>query len=167
MAADFHMSGQARNDDIEPLEPAMWFERWRWLSGQDYEQAEFLERSLRHGFHLIQLTPGPLKHVFRCARLEDEFEQLLEARAYVSAALSLISSSVGYQIRSLDPDRSEATVSARHVPKEFKASGSTAESALLRAWLKYLDWLGSDFEKAVSPSRHKLQSLPRGQETQH
>lgn len=87
------------SNSIEPLEPTIWFasfesvsQRARGLSGQPPEQL------LRHVFHLLQLTPGPLKDLFEPGTSEAEFERLLECGAYIDAVFALIGPGLGYKL---------------------------------------------------------------------
>lgn len=85
---------------VEPLEPAIWFERFRVLK----ERATALdggspEPLLRHLFHLCVLTPGPLRHLLRTDVGEKTFETILECGAYDAAALSLAGAEMEYTIQ--------------------------------------------------------------------
>ena len=67
-------------EDVEPLEPVIWFHSIRkMLERGDAVSADALEMLLRHGFHLLQLTPRPLRETIGAEVSEAEFERLLAA----------------------------------------------------------------------------------------
>jgi hypothetical protein len=93
---------------------------------------------LRHAFHLVQLTPGPLKGVVRCEYSESPFEELLEHGAFDSAAVALIGSPICFELNTR-LDAGKRVVDAKvwlpnqaGLPKT--ASAESVASALLGAW---------------------------------
>lgn len=86
---------EASVDSVEPLEPPLWFARFRILEKRalalGYASPEPL---LRHLFHLSVLTPVPLRHLIQTDVSEQAFEAFLACGAYDSAALSLVGRSM-------------------------------------------------------------------------
>ena len=122
-------------NDIEPLEARTWFgairaleRRWGQHSNGDQE------RLLRHAYHLVQLTPRPLRQTIRADLAEAEFERLLQCRAFESAAIGLIgfpmtlsASRLGmavWEARARMPDQSDANA----------ARADSFASAVVGAW---------------------------------
>jgi len=122
-------------EDVEPLEPVIWFQAIRKLVERcGADAADEPEMLLRHGYHLLQLTPRPLREAIGSETCEAEFESLLAAGAFESAADRLIGLSVAYGVRRLRPDLYEADVRLPGQDKATVAQGSSYGLALARAW---------------------------------
>jgi hypothetical protein len=126
-------------EDIEPLEPAIWFQAIRKLFGCcDVKTAEELEMLLRHGYHLLQLTPRPLREVIGSDTGEVEFEELLATGAFDSAADRLVGPLLAYSVRRLRPGLYEAEIRLPGQDKASVARGSSIGLAVVRAWRESL-----------------------------
>lgn len=123
-------------DGIEPLEPELWFQALERLSGMG--PAAECAHMLRHAFHLVQLTPGPLKGIVRCEVSESEFEEFLDCGALDSAAIALIGSPMCFELACALCD-GQRTIEARvwlpaQTGRPSSAAGSCVHGALVGAW---------------------------------
>jgi hypothetical protein len=126
-------------EDIEPLEPELWLDRLRTLAAGKSRTTEDLERALRHAYHLIKLTPRPLRHLIRCKLDEAEFEALMIARAWDSAALALACEPLGLRVnRAPGTETIEVEVYNPYDPSSQLRTGASLATALFEAWLAYL-----------------------------
>lgn len=122
--------------DIEPLEPAMWFEQIERLYVRRNAETECGSCApFRTAFHLLQLAPRPLRCVLPAEHDERAIESLLERGALLEAAIALFGAPLGVSLaRDAETEHFEATV----VIPGARASGSDAgahpASALLGAW---------------------------------
>jgi hypothetical protein len=136
--------GESGNShEIEPLEPDLWFGAIERLSRKlPADNGGELENMLRHGFHLVQLTPGPLKGTVRCEIGEEAFEELLDLGAFDTAALALLGSPMCFElVCSLDRGRRVVTGKAWLPGQDGRptvASGDSLAAALVHAWAKCL-----------------------------
>ena len=122
-------------EDVEPLEPVIWFHSIRkMLERGDAVSADALEMLLRHGFHLLQLTPRPLRETIGAEVSEAEFERLLTAKAFESAAERLVSPPLAYALRRPRVGLYEAEVRLPGETGATLAQGPSFALALLRAW---------------------------------
>ena len=69
--------GHRGDDDVEPLDSNLWFERLEAMARGDLGT---LENSLRHAFHLVQLAPTRFRRSVHSKLEEDSFEALLVPR---------------------------------------------------------------------------------------
>ena len=122
-------------DDIEPLEPAMWFRAIARLEHRRVRSTEDeLDRLLRHAFHLIQLAPCPLRSIIRSELSEERFEMLLESQAQESAAVGLVGQPMRYGLVRLTTGHFEAKVWLKDSVEPTTAHSTSWASALLGAW---------------------------------
>lgn len=159
-------------EDIEPLETGAWLRQLRKLASSPPQTDEALVKSLRRSFHLVQLTPRPLRHAIGCSLSEQEFERLLQAGDLLPAALALIGDGLNYTISRLDGGaRAEGEV---WFPSESSGSTVVALSvpfAIHLAWHQCLAALDerTDFTRLLAglPDQHKFQSSRRPKSTEH
>lgn len=157
-------------DGIEPLEPETWLAQLAKLAKRPLENGA-MSPSLRLAFHLVQLTPRPLRHLIRCPLDERGFEQLLESGTLTEAALALIGDQMGYLVTR--PAASGLVMAEVCLPGEVRGprvSAATAAEALFRAWLARLGALDENALPAVEatpPSRHRARSALRPRSTEH
>ena len=119
-------------DPIEPLEPTIWFGRFKTvLEKLEKSEQASLEPTLRHVFHLVQLTPGPLKHLLATELTEADFELLLASGMLDQAALTLLGPAIDYQI-----GRSGSEVSVALILGAVGPNGSSSAPSLGRALLQ-------------------------------
>lgn len=125
--------------DVEPLEPGLWFRAIRKLvQSLDTPATHKLECRLRHAYHLLQLTPRPLRDVIRSEVSEVELEQLLRAAAFESVADRLVGEPLTYIVRRLSSGLYEAQVRLPSQMEGTAARGPSFASALVGAWGKNL-----------------------------
>ena len=129
--------------DIEPLEPEAWFGALERLAiRQQASGVQAVESMLRHGLHLAQLTPGPMKGIVRCEISEADFEGLLRHGAFDAAAIALVSPPLCFEIKGTFV-KERRLVRARvdlaeQVDQGGHASCSTVAGALVGAWSLFL-----------------------------
>jgi hypothetical protein len=144
--------------NIEPLEPASWFRAISKLSVRiEASGSADQESLLRHAYHLAQLTPRPLSDNVRPDLEESRYEQLLECKAFASAALGIVGYPMTYAIF-----RREAECVVAQVCLPGQQIPTTARSpdialAVLGAWSRCL----VDLEKrSASPERETPREFP-------
>lgn len=149
-------------DAVEPLEPNIWFERFSTIkaraSRQDLRSPEQL---LRQVFLLLQLCPGPLKHLLAPHIEETHFERFLECGAHQSAALALAGPAIDYTIAT-NSGTGSVTV-AISCADHREASGETAPDLATAFVLAYCACMTSLFESVVTSDRINLPLLQKGQ----
>lgn len=159
--------------DVEPLETGVWLAQLENLAANASHDEARLVACLRRGFHLALLAPRPLRHLIGCTASEPEFENLLEHRAMLPAALSLLGTSMNYTLSHLDSaGRIEAEVWFSNECHGGGAVAPTAPLAIFRAWLDCLTALERTTPKTdpVDPSLpalHRSQSGRRPTLTEH
>ncbi len=128
---------------IEPLEPALWFERFALLGSRAQDSGlEMPEPLLRHFFHLVQLTPAPLVHLCGVQVCEASFEQLLEMEHYDCAALLLLGQGFDFAIsKSVDGRAVTVTLSLADGEPESTATAGALPQAVLVAYCACMDAL--------------------------
>ena len=148
--------------DVEPLETGIWLAQLGNLATRCSRDALDIAACLRRGFHLALLAPRPLRHLVGCSISEPEFEHLLERRAILPAALSLLGNSMNYTLTQLNSaDGIEAEVWFSNECHGGCGTASVAPLAIFRAWLACLTGLQpSDEFDPVAPS---LPTLRRSQ----
>lgn len=159
-------------DSIEPLEPGIWLLQLRKLAERTPAEEAGLAMALRRAFHLVQLTPRPLRHIIACTASEPEFEGLLQAGALLAAAQALVGDRLEHSLTTLPAEGgSQAEVRFPNDPAPCRAVGSSAPFALFSAWLKCLltlhepDEFGQEWVR--SPSQRKSLSGRRPKLTEH
>ena len=136
-------------DEIQPLEPELWFQALGKLAVRavDTPAAES-ESLLRHAFHLLQLAPGPLKHMVRTELSESEYEHLLECEAFESAAIRLIGYPMTYTLMRCQADIVEAEVKLPDSSDAQPVRASNLALATIGSWAASLARL-----QTVSPNQ--------------
>ena len=116
----------------ESLCAALWFRQIRKIAAGEFRD---IEHALRHASHLLQLTPAPFREVVRLAIGEDQFEALLDAGDYDSAARHLIAQPTALSIEDCENDSSiRATISCVILNRAIHGRGDTVAAAVLSAW---------------------------------
>ncbi|SRR5690606_4607280 len=130
-------------DSIEPLAPAIWFQRIVVISAGELES---VENSLRHAAHLVQLSPIPFRRVVRPILGESEFEALLEAGDLETAARQLVVPPASLIVEpGADGQQPRATIACNILKRPVAGSGETLAEAILDAWANRLITLKLEF----------------------
>jgi hypothetical protein len=152
-------------NEIEALDAETWFRTIEKLSRR-LAQAEdgYLLPSLRQAFHLVQLTPRPLRCAISCNLGELAFEALLEAQATESAAQALVGPAMIYTLSAQSSGEFEATVTLAKTERLTPVRADSAAAALLVAWTNYLLGLKAQSlnlaKGSQSPTRRRVQFAP-------
>lgn len=78
------------NQEIEPLEPSLWFAELERLSSRRAQvDGEAPDALFRKAFYLVQLTPLPLRELLPARVDEETIEAFLDCGAYLAAAMAL------------------------------------------------------------------------------
>lgn len=144
-------------DSIASLDADLWFERLRVIMRGELRS---LENSLRHAFHLAQLTPVQFRNSIRLTVDDDSFEALLEAGNLEGAAACLLAALVLVtRIRTRNAVQFETSVYGRDRSARFVGHGTCAGSAALACWLSYLSSLAAATPNAAIIYRCRLEGL--------
>lgn len=124
----------------EPLHPETWFDSLHRLADaiEDLDNAES-ESIIRMAYHLVRLTPAPLRHFFRSNIDEGLLEKMLECNAFESAIFGLLGPPMALVVsRDLHSEKFHAKVAIDD--EEVCGSGehSSVAKAGLSAWTKCL-----------------------------
>jgi hypothetical protein len=163
----------------EPIEPTMWFERAARLLERFHSngRADELESSIRRAYHLVQMTPRPLRPLLRPAIDEAAFESLLSTGALESAAMGIVGAPGGIAVsRAYGATQFEAVVWLHEdcggvIPAKHDHAAGAIVGALLEC-LVALQSVGSDIRAAndhelTRPRRRTLQSGQHPQKKPH
>lgn len=132
-------------DHIEPLDSALWFKQIEKIANGGLAG---MEQSLRHASHLLQLTPIRFREVVRLAIEEEDFERLLAAEDYDTAARHLIAQPTALAVVERDGGQSiQASISCVILNRTIHGSGPTVAHAVLSAWTTCLLALDTDERK--------------------
>jgi hypothetical protein len=129
---------------IESLDPEIWFARAASLLAKFDAEARGseLEAALRRCFHLVQLTPLPLRDFVRSGLDENAFEQLLTCGAFESAAFALADEPAGLRLeRSEGSGLFRAVVWLHDEERAGVTESGLAANAVLGAWLHCINAL--------------------------
>ena len=160
-------------DDIEPLEPALWFGALKKLALLLDETTgnEELERLLRHAYHLLQLTPRPLRLSIKSDLSESKFERLLEDRAFKAAAKARVGQPMTYAVTRLKSDLFEAKVSLPRQTGSVAVRSDDFATALLAGWARCLIALEARSvtlqTEYYRPIQHEARSGPHPRQIAH
>lgn len=146
---------------IEPLEPTLWLDALRKLGRRVSTDGSDVEESLRHAFHLLQLTPAPLRGLLPHHLDERPYEQLLECGAFESAALALMGPRMGVNLTRLPAQAFVAKAWLSEDARSGAVASPCAASALLGAWCGAVHGLSAPRSATPLPdSPGALSSLP-------
>ena len=129
-------------DEIEPLAPALWFRRIETIARGELSS---VEASLRHAAHLLQLTPAPFRDVVRPSLNEDDFEALLEAGQFDTAARYLVAQPTALSVDEDSDGCVRAVISCVILKRAIHGTGETVATAILDAWTTCLLALRTTF----------------------
>ena len=129
-------------DDIEPLDPAIWFHRIEMIARGELAS---VENSLRHAAHLLHLTPTPFRNVVRPSLDEDGFEALLEAGKFDVAARHLVARPTALSVGQASSGPVRATISCVILKQTVHGTGDSVAAAILAAWTSCLLALRDEF----------------------
>lgn len=130
-------------DEIQPLDPVVWFLRIEKIATGELG---CLENSLRHAGHILQLTPTSLRKWVGLSVDADTFEALLEAGDFDTAAKHLIA-----QPASLTTEAIQGTIQIKArircfvLNRDIVGFGGTVATAVLNAWTRCLLTLRAQF----------------------
>lgn len=126
------------NDQLSPIDADLWFERWDKIARGELRS---LERSLRHAFHLVQLTPDEFRRSVRPAADEPSFEALLDECRFEEAAGCLIHYPSAPIVVSAATPVIEAGITCPQCGSLFRGAGDSPGSAILGCCLDYFSRL--------------------------
>lgn len=163
---------------IEPLDPELWFKRAADLLERFHSSgAGDLESAIRRAYHLVQLTPRPLKSFLKPAIGEDDFERLLDVGALESAAMGLVGEPAGILVsRMQGASKYEAIVWLQEDGNQAKpTSHENAAGAIVGALLECLEVFRISIPAPITainrgqtrPLRHRHRSERRRQKKPH
>ena len=146
-------------DDIEPLETATWFGELEKLARPRATPTNAaLARLLRRAFHLLQLTPRPLRGTIRSDLTEERLEALLAVDAFDSAAIGLVGQPIAFGIFTAEPGLFEAHIRLPNQLEPTSVRAPILAAAVLDAWLKSLIALK---DRALTPRTENPHEAPR------
>lgn len=124
---------------IDPLPLDIWFQRLEWIEAQLTGTGSVAcPRLLRHAFHMLELTPEPLRPFIKAEIAEKEFEALLAKELFEDAVVLLVVPPFKLSVFS-DEDGDFAAVSEL---KETAITGSGRHAlytvAVLQSWMRCL-----------------------------
>ena len=126
------------NDQLSPIDADLWFLRLGMIARGELRS---LERSLRHTFHLVQLTPHEFRRSVRTAADEPSFEAWLDKRQFEEAASYLIHYPSPPIVSSAGAAMVEAGISCQQCGSLFRGTGDNPGSAILGCCLDYFSRL--------------------------
>ena len=126
------------DDQLLPIDAELWFERFGKIANGELGS---LERSLRHAFHLVQLTPQEFRRSVRQKVDEATFEALLDQRRFDEAASNLIAFPSAPILSSAGRPPVEARLSCPECGSSFTGTGDASGSAILGCCLDYISRL--------------------------
>ena len=124
----------------EPLHPETWFSRLQKLADlvDDLDNAES-EMMIRQAFHIVHLTPAPLRHLFKTDLDDAELEGLLRCEAYESAIFRLLGPPLALEIsRGLHSDDVHAKIEIDDGEVCGGGAHPNVTKASIAAWTKCL-----------------------------
>lgn len=155
-------------DDIEPLSPALWFERIEMIARGELRS---VENALRHAAHMLQLTPRPFREVVHMSLDEGAFEALLDAGELDTAARHLIAQPTALSVEHNPKGPIRAVISCVILKRAIDGCGDSVATAVLDAWTTCLLALrtefGADLVKLGDQSQHTGQSGQRRRSSSH
>jgi hypothetical protein len=145
-------------NNIEPLAPALWFQRIAVIFSGELGS---IENSLRHAAHLVQLGPIPFRKTVLPILDESAFETLLEAGDHEAAARQLVAEPAALLIEpGSDSAPRRVVLGCPILNRGVDGSGETVAHAILRAWASRLVALrvefGSDLDGAPAAEGQRM-----------
>ena len=124
----------------EPLHPETWFSRLHKLAElvEDLDGAD-CETLIRQAFHIVLLTPAPLRAQFRTDLDDEGLEALLKCKAYEAAVFRLVGPPLALEIsRGLRSNEVHANIAIDEDAVCGSGAHVTVTKAVLAAWTKCL-----------------------------
>lgn len=149
-------------DHIQPLPSSLWFRRIEKIADGGLDG---VEQSLRHAFHLLQITPVRFRGVVRTVISEDAFERLLAAEDLDAAARNLIGRPAELTVFPDDKEQLfRAAISCVIEGQAIHGAGPTIAEAILSAWTACLLALEENermqWVNRLDQTQHTMQSEP-------
>lgn len=155
-------------DDIEPLEPTLWFSQIEKLlvraSMLGDEQPDAM---LRHAMRLTQLAPRPLRDTVRTFADEETIEQMLDCKGFTSAVIAIMPPPMTFTLTQQRADVYVSSVSSSNSQCRGEGEARRAEMALLIGWCGFLLELREQERLFTGPSPRISQSAQRQPSTEH
>lgn len=145
-------------DQLSPIDADLWFERLGMIARGELRS---LERSLRHAFHLVQLTPEEFRRSVRPAADEPSFEALLDGRQFEDAARCLINYPTPPIVAPSAPPVVEAGMTCQQCGSLFRGAGDNPGSAILGCCLDYFSrlpnpgWCDGEAHRCLREGRYE------------
>lgn len=156
------------SDDIEPLEPTLWFLQIEKLlvcaSSVGEEQPDAM---LRRALQLTQLAPRPLRDTVRTFTDEESIERMLDSGAFTSAAMALMPLPMTFTLKQTKTGAYVASVSSSTSVCRGKGKAPTAAKALLIGWCSFLLELREQGLLITRPSPRISRSAQHQRLTEH
>lgn len=155
-------------DDIEPLEPTMWFSQIEKL----LDRARRLEEDqpnalLRQALQLARLVPRPLRDTVGTTADDATLEQMLDSNAFTSAAIAIMPPPMAFTLKQRRPDGYLAYVSCSNSQCCGRGKSRSAATALLIGWCSFLLALRKEALLFTGPTQHILRSEQRQRPIEH
>lgn len=156
------------SDDIEPLEPTLWFSQIEKLVHRASKSGDAqVDTLLRRAMHLTTLAPRPLRDTVRPFTNEDSIEIMLDCKAFPSVAMALMPPPMTFTLKQMKTGAYVASVSSSISVCRGKGKASTAEKALLIGWGSFLLELREQALLLTRPPQRIWQSAQRQRSTEH
>jgi hypothetical protein len=144
-------------DEVEPLDPGLWFGRIEMIARGELRS---VENALRHASHLLQLAPIPLRSVFDLTIDEETFEALLEVGQFDAAARHLVRRPAILAIGRDGDGPIEARISCPVLDRTTRATGDTEAETVLNAWATYWLVLRAELGEGLVDLAHQNHIVP-------
>jgi hypothetical protein len=138
------------DEEIEPLDAAMWFRRIEMIANRELGS---VENALRHASHLMLLAPAPFRQHVGPAVDEQRFEALLDCGEFDTAARYLVARPSALTTgRAADTNAITATIKCSVSNRAIEGHGETIADAVLDAWTTHLLCLRTQFHASCGSS---------------
>lgn len=155
-------------NDIEPLEPNLWFNLIEKLLDRGSSlESETPSALLRQAMHVAQLAPRPLRDTVRTFTDEEFIERMLDSGAFTAAAMALMPLPMTFMLKQTKTGAYLASVSCSNSECRGKGKARSPEKALLIAWCSFLLELREQALQLTGQSPHISRSVQRQQLTEH
>jgi hypothetical protein len=132
---------------IQPLDSAVWFQR---LAAVARGELGSVERSLRHGFHLLQLAPLSFREFLPLSVTEPEFESLLECGDLDTAAGRLVAPPSTVSVEQSNMGDIQALIDFVALDRVFVGTGISAAQAILDGLIRCIEALRAKHGEVIS-----------------